>query len=165
MFSQIEVGNTPRLIKRFRVLYSQRNVLQLSCCGAFCYMWLQYGRQFPEDIFKRISLNENVDFFIKISRKYVPSGLFNNIPALVQIRGWRRTGDKPLSVPMMAWFTDAYMRHSPSMNQRKLVWIYIMITWPPPKIWIRVSYESTKIDNLIKREKTLNKTVWLCHGN
>ena len=24
---------------------------------------------------------------------------------------WRRIGDKPLSEPMMAQFTDAYMRH------------------------------------------------------
>ena len=29
---------------------------------------------------------------------------------------WRRIGDKPLSEPMMALFTDAYMRHSASMS-------------------------------------------------
>ena len=28
---------------------------------------------------------------------------------------WRRTGDKSLSVPMMAWFTNAYKRYSASV--------------------------------------------------
>ena len=40
----------------------------------------------------------------------------NNIPALVQIMAWRRTGDKPLSETMIAQFNDAYMRHSASMS-------------------------------------------------
>ena len=31
-------------------------------------------------------------------------GLINNIPALVQIMAWRRTGDKPLSEPIMVIF-------------------------------------------------------------
>ena len=35
----------------------------------------------------------------------------DNKPALVQVMTWRRTGDKPLPVPMMIQFTDAYMRH------------------------------------------------------
>ena len=46
-------------------------------------------------------INENVWFPIKISLKFVPWGLINNIPALVQIMAWRRPGDKPLSEPMM----------------------------------------------------------------
>ena len=33
--------------------------------------------------------------------KCVPSGSINNIPALVQIMAWRRSGDKPLSEPRM----------------------------------------------------------------
>ena len=60
----------------------------------------QYGRHFP-DIFKCIFLNENVCILIKISLKFVPKGPINNIPALVQIMAWRRSGDKPLSEPMM----------------------------------------------------------------
>ena len=28
---------------------------------------------------------------------------------------WRQTDDKPFYEPMMAYFTDAYMRHSASM--------------------------------------------------
>ena len=39
---------------------------------------------------------------IEISLKFVPKGPINNIPALVQIMAWRRSGDKPLSEPMMA---------------------------------------------------------------
>ena len=57
----------------------------------------QNGRDFADDTFKRIFLNENV----KISLKFVPKGPINNIPALVQIMAWRRPGDKPLYEPMM----------------------------------------------------------------
>ena len=52
----------------------------------------------------------------QISLKFVPKGPINNIPELVQIMAWRRTGDKPLSETMMAWFPDSYMRHSASMS-------------------------------------------------
>ena len=61
----------------------------------------QNGRHFADDIFKRISLNENILIPIKISLTFVPKGSINNIPALVQIMAWRRPGDKPLSEPMM----------------------------------------------------------------
>ena len=61
----------------------------------------QNGRHFPDDFFKWIFLNENLWISIKISLKFVPRGPINNIPALIQIMAWRRTGDKPLSEPMM----------------------------------------------------------------
>ena len=61
----------------------------------------QNGRQFADDIFKCIFLNENILIPIKISLTFVPKGSINNIPALVQIMAWRRPGDKPLSEPMM----------------------------------------------------------------
>ena len=61
----------------------------------------QNGRHFAEDIFNRISLNENVWIPIKISLKFVPKGPINNIAALVQIMAWPRPGDKPLSEPRM----------------------------------------------------------------
>ena len=61
----------------------------------------QNGRRFADDTFKRIFLNENVGISIKISLKFVPKGPINNIPALVQILAWRRSGDKPLSEPMV----------------------------------------------------------------
>ena len=61
-------------------------------------------------------MNENIWISIKISLKFVPKGPINNIPALVQIMAWRRTGDKPLSEAMMDKFPDAYMRLSASMS-------------------------------------------------
>ena len=61
----------------------------------------QNGRHFADDIFKWIFLNENVWTSIKISLKFVPRGPISNIPSLVQIMAWRRSGDKPLSEPMM----------------------------------------------------------------
>ena len=38
----------------------------------------------------------------QISLKIVSNGSINNNPTLVQIMAWRRTGDKPLSEPMVA---------------------------------------------------------------
>ena len=61
----------------------------------------QNGRHFPDDIFKWIFLNENVCISINISLKFVPRGPINNTPTLVQVMTWRRTGDKPLSEPML----------------------------------------------------------------
>ena len=58
-------------------------------------------QHFADDIFKRIFFNENVWISMKISLKCVPKGPINNIPALVQLIAWRRSGDKPLSEPMM----------------------------------------------------------------
>ena len=61
----------------------------------------QNGRHFRDDSFKWIILDENVWISIEVSLKFVPKGLINNIPALVQIMAGRRPGDKPLSEPMM----------------------------------------------------------------
>ena len=48
---------------------------------------------------------------IKMSLNFVPKGSIDNNPALVQIMAWRQTGDKPLSEPILTWFTDAYIQH------------------------------------------------------
>ena len=61
----------------------------------------QFDCLFADDTCKRIFLNENIRISIKISLKFVPKGLINNIPALVLIMAWRRSGDKPLSEPMI----------------------------------------------------------------
>ena len=61
----------------------------------------QNGRRFPDDTFERIFLIENVRVSIRISLKFVLKDSIDNIPALVQIMAWRRSGDKPLSEPMM----------------------------------------------------------------
>ena len=59
------------------------------------------GRHFTDDIFKCIFLNENMRISIKFSLKFVAKGPINNVPPLVQIMAWRRTGDKPLSEPLV----------------------------------------------------------------
>ena len=61
----------------------------------------QNGRHFAGDILKCIFLNENTWISIKISLKFVPRGPINKLPALVRIMAWRRSGDKPLSEPMV----------------------------------------------------------------
>ena len=67
----------------------------------------QNGRHFPDAIFKRIFFNENAWISIKFSLKFVPKVPINNIPALVQIMAWRRSGDKLLSETMM----DSFLMH------------------------------------------------------
>ena len=62
---------------------------------------LTHWGHFADDTFKGIFLNENVRISIKISLKFVPKGPINNNPALVQIMAWRRSGNKPLSEPML----------------------------------------------------------------
>ena len=59
------------------------------------------GRHFADGIFKCMFVNDNVWIPIKISLKFIPRGPINNIPALVRIMAWRRSGDKPLFEPMM----------------------------------------------------------------
>ena len=70
-----------------------------------------------DDRFKCIFLNEDVWISIRISLTSVPEVPIHNKPALVQIMAWRLTGDKPLSEPMMAYFTDAYIYVSLGLNE------------------------------------------------
>ena len=56
---------------------------------------------FADNIFICILLNENFLILNRISLKYVPYGPIDNKPSLIQMMGCRRTGDKPLSEPMM----------------------------------------------------------------
>ena len=86
-------------------LFKNQDCLHRSCEGRMVGIntlrLRQNGRHFADDVFKCIFLNENMWISLKISLRYVPKGLINNIPALVQIMAWRRPGDKPLSEPMM----------------------------------------------------------------
>ena len=61
----------------------------------------QNGRHYPDNIFKYIFLNENVWISNRIWLKFVPKGPIDNNPALDKIMAWHRSGDKPLSEPMM----------------------------------------------------------------
>ena len=64
-----------------------------------------------DDIFRCIFVNEKFSILIKSSLKFVSKDPIDNIPVLVSITAWRRTGDKPLSEPMLTQFTDTHMRH------------------------------------------------------
>ena len=64
-----------------------------------------------DNIFKCIFLNENIRISIQISLKFVPNGLIDNKPALVQVMAWHQTGDKPLPEAMLTQFTGTYMWH------------------------------------------------------
>ena len=56
-------------------------------------------------------MKEKFCILIQISLKFVAKSPIDNNPALVLIIAWPGIGDKPLSEPMLAPFTDAYMRH------------------------------------------------------
>ena len=71
----------------------------------------QNCHNFPDDIFKCISLNKNVQILIKISIS--PEGPINNIPALGQM-----TRQQAIIWTDSGYIIDAYMRHLAS------------ITWP-----------------------------------
>ena len=62
-------------------------------CFVSTHLGLYNGRNFSEDIFKYVYLNENCCFFIVILLKFVPHFQVNNIPALFQIIAWCRSGD------------------------------------------------------------------------
>ena len=81
--------------------YPNCNGWQHQCYSLNLLRPRQNGRLFSDDTFKRIFLNKNIRISIRISLKFFPKGLINNIPALFLIMAWRRPGDKPLSEPMM----------------------------------------------------------------
>ena len=97
----------------------------------------QNGRHFPDDFFKRISLNEIVWISIKISLNFVPRVPINNIPALVQIMACRRPGAKPLSEPMMVSLLTHLCVARPQGVENS--WWYHAV--------VRVDSESTKINS------------------
>ena len=73
-------------------------------------------RHFANNIYKCIFLNKNARISNQISLKLVPMGPIDYMLTLAQIMAWHWTCDKPLSEPIMAGFTDAYMHDSASMS-------------------------------------------------
>ena len=72
-------------------------------CDAPRSRWVNWDKMAGiwQTTLKYIFLNKNARISLKISQKLVPKVRLNTIPALVQIMAWRRSGDKPLSEPMM----------------------------------------------------------------
>ena len=87
-----------------------RYITRSKFSGAISYLIgpRQNDRNVADDIFTCIFLNENVRILINISLKFVPTGQINNIPALVQIMAWCRSGDKPLSEPIVLVYWRIY---------------------------------------------------------
>ena len=136
----------------------QSNRIENGWHGMFNTLRLRQNGCHFADILKCIFLHENVGIWIKISLKFVPKDQINNIPALVEIMAWRRRtasaqcqiksgflwhvhavyhflytiGNKPLSEPMVAWFSDTYIHHSNlkscmMLTKKKL---YGVLTYP-----------------------------------
>ena len=70
----------------------------------------QNGRDFAEDIFRCIFMNDKFWILIRISLNFDSKGPIDNNLELVQIMAWCRTGDKPLYQPMLIQFIDTHMR-------------------------------------------------------
>ena len=82
--------------------------------------------------------NENVRISLKISLKFVSKGPINNILALVQIMGWRRPGNKPLSQPIMVRLQTHICITQPQLTD---MYIYICTGW------IRKSLNVSELEN------------------
>ena len=68
----------------------------------------QNGRHFV-DVFRCIFVNQKCCVFDWNFTELFPKGPIENNAGLVSIMAWRRKGYKPLSEPMLAWFTDVYI--------------------------------------------------------
>ena len=105
-WSNHKCTNHLRAIVMCLILHVERDVPDINSSPT-----RQNGRLFAGDIFRCIFVNKKFCISVKISLNFVPDGSIVNDLALVQIMAWRRKGDKPLSEPMLTWFTDAYIRH------------------------------------------------------
>ena len=56
-------------------------------------IWTQNGHHFADNVFKCIFMNEKFCILNRLSLKFVPKGLIDNIPAFVQIMAWCRSGE------------------------------------------------------------------------
>ena len=56
-------------------------------------------------------MDKKICISIRISLEFVPKGLIDIKSVFVQVMVWPRWGDKPSPEPMLAQFTDVYMRH------------------------------------------------------
>ena len=115
-------------------------------------------------------MNENVRISTNISLEFVPRGLINNIPALVQIMAWRLPGDKPLSEPIMVnllthicvtrpqWVKDTIKPWSNSLARYSVNtgWWEIDIHGCYSLVKINVAPICTYKNNRIRRHNTRN---------
>ena len=72
--------------------------------------------------------------FAKISLKFVPKVPVNNIPALVHILAWRRSGDKPLSELMMVSLLTQICVTRPQWVNQIAIPVYVLFYISPSDI-------------------------------
>ena len=85
--------------------------------------------------FSRMKMYE---FRFKISLKFVPRVRMNNIPTLVQIMTWRRSGDKPLSESMMVSLpTHICVTWPQWVNYDAHGFVSFTLIWLRHKFWTR----------------------------
>ena len=94
-------------------------------------------------------------WYIMMTSSHGDAFYIDNKLTLVQVMAWRRTGDKPLSEPMLTRFIDAYMRHYGEMS-------YLLSSSPlcevsrlPYVSWsvtIRARLDATKLLNILHFE-------------
>ena len=92
------------------------NVVHVFCC---LNEKIEAGTKWPPFCrwhFKWFFFSENVLNLDEISLKFAPKVLIDNISSLGQVMAWNCFVDKPLSGPMMAQLSDAYMRHLTSIS-------------------------------------------------
>ena len=101
--------------------------------------------------------NKNVWFPTKISLKFVPKVLINNIQALVLIMAWRRADDKPLSEPMMVslpthicvtrpqWINLLFdiSLHNQIITCPSITWCHIQHCGDKGRVWISHNSQKT----------------------
>ena len=117
----------------------------------------QNGRHFADDIFICIVLTENVWISISFSLKFVPKVQINNIPALVQLMAWPRSGNKPLSEPIMLTLLTHICVSRPQWVKCPCI-IHDRYYWPPTK-WNKGRYWGRLID-IMKRYIIFMPQCW-----
>ena len=78
-----------------------------------------------------------LEFWLTFHWSLFLKGLFNNIPALVQIMAWRRPGDKPLSEAMMVSLLTHICVTLPQ-------WVNNIAWWCQAITWSHVDWSSTR---------------------
>ena len=90
---EMAVQNKPLITPMKRALSLFKSVFNIIINALKTTILMLFQTHFLE--WKCMNFDKNVSYFF-------PEGPINNIPALVQIMAWRRTGDKTLSEPMVA---------------------------------------------------------------
>ena len=120
----------------------------------------QNGCLFADDTFNRIFVNENVRIAIKFSLKFAPKGPINNIPALVQVMAWRRSGDKPY---LNQWW-PVQLRIYASLGLNELNGRIVhtnnsnsLLPWKA-HVWLQSAYQCCEYKTFCSRGQQVNYT-------